>query len=138
MFGQLDQGLVSTELRRVFPTAIFVPCREIVTDFECLRRSKNIAVSVSTFSFLSAYLSDRSTNIYMPLYGLFNRIDRPDIDFVVDDSRFHYFDFPCIKWNADSSQIQEVITGRWDCPSGKAYMVKTRHTSMSLVFCVKR
>lgn len=107
--GQLDDGVISTHLRIAFPHAIFLPCRGILSDFECLRRSKNLSISVSTFSFLVGYLSNPGTTVHMPVYGGFNPQDRPDGEFLIRDPRFHYYRFPRIIWQASKTQIQEVI-----------------------------
>lgn len=108
--GQLDDGLISTQLRKTFKDAIFVPSRGIIQDFECLRRSKNLSIAVSTFSFLTAFLSDKNTNVYVPLYGLYNHRDRPDLDYIVNDPRFHYYEFPQINWKFTDQQIQNIIS----------------------------
>ena len=59
-------------------------------DFNTLRSSMNIALSISTFSWWAAWLSD-AHSIFMPRIGLFDPNTRPDINLVVDDeARYEY------------------------------------------------
>lgn len=111
--GQISDDKISLQLRRAFPNAIFISGRSVIQDFECLRRSKNLSIAVSTFSFLAGYLSDKNTTIvHVPLYGGFNRKDRLDSNFMVKDKRYHYYEFPSIKWSASEEQIKEVISDK--------------------------
>lgn len=108
--GQLDTGYITTELKKEFPSAIFVEGGNPLHDFECMRRSKNLSIAVSTFSFLAGFLSDNDTTIHMPVYGLFNREDRPELDYLVVDKRFHFYKFPRIRWCYSPEQINHIVS----------------------------
>lgn len=109
--GQIGDDPISTALKTEYPHAIFLSGREVILDFECLRRSKNMTVAVSTFSFLAGYLSE-NTVLHVPLYGFMNQRDRPDLNYIVKSPRYHYYEFPSIKWTASTDQIKEVISDK--------------------------
>lgn len=111
--GQLDDGVISKKLFENFPNAKFIKSRGIIQDFECLRRSKNLSVSVSTFSYLTALLSEDSI-CHIPLYGIFNRKDRPDLNFIYTNKRFHYYEFPQIHWENNQEQIRGLLNTQWE------------------------
>ena len=97
-FGQLTPSPYLDDLRAAFPDARFVPGRNPIHDFETIRRSRNIVVSVSTFTWLAAWLSE-AQQIFLPLAGLFNpmfgRIYGGGHDLVPrDDERYRMFLFP--------------------------------------------
>jgi hypothetical protein len=110
--GELGDDVVSKKLRQVFPQAIFPPKRELIDDFECMRKSSHLLVAVSTFSFLAGFLASDQTQVYVSLYGLYNHRDRPDCHFFINHPRYHYYRFPSIKWNASPQQLSEVISDR--------------------------
>ena len=92
--GQLGDNLYSCALRKEFKEALFVPAQTPLADFETIRKSKNIVLSVSTFSWLAAWLSN-AANIFMPVYGLFNPAQFQDHDFLpISDPRYTFFSFP--------------------------------------------
>ncbi|MCE2564527.1 hypothetical protein [Komagataeibacter sp. FNDCF1] len=70
-FGQLDDNAYVDSLRRAFPHARFIHGRGPEHDFAVLQRAANIAISVSTFSWLAAWLGS-AQRVYMPLGGMFN------------------------------------------------------------------
>lgn len=108
--GEIGNDCISLNLRTAFPQAIIIPSRGIIEDFECLRRSRNLSIAVSTFSFLAGYLSDSTTTVHVPLYGGYNPVDRPDSHFVIKHPKYHYYFFPSIKWTASQSQINQIIS----------------------------
>jgi hypothetical protein len=92
--GQLGDDPYCTALRSRFPGAIFLPTRGPLGDFETIRNSRHVVVSVSTFAWLAAWLSDADT-IFQPLAGFFSPGQRPDIDLLaLDDDRYRYFMLP--------------------------------------------
>jgi hypothetical protein len=93
-FGQISENPYIDELRRAFPMAPFVPGTSPIIDFEILRRSCNIAICVSTFSWLAAWLS-QAKRIFMPLTGLFNPFQHSRGWLVpVGDTRYKFDLFP--------------------------------------------
>jgi hypothetical protein len=89
-FGQLGDDSYSQSLRAAFPAARFIPGRNPEYDFDTLRRSVNIAPSVSTFSWLAAWLSE-AARIYLPVCGLFSPVQLPHMMYLpLDDPHFEY------------------------------------------------
>jgi hypothetical protein len=96
-FGQIGDDPYSDSLRQAFPDARFVVGRNPGYDFEVLRRSCNIAPSVSTFAWLAAWLSE-AERIYLPVGGFYNPIQHPRYNFLpVDDPIFEYILLPYSK-----------------------------------------
>ncbi len=93
-FGQLGNNPYCDELRRRFPAARFVSGNDARFDFNYLRRSVHIVPSVSTFSWLAAWISD-AKRIYLPLTGLLNPNQHRG-SFLVpqDDDRYEFYLFP--------------------------------------------
>lgn len=109
-YGQLGEDIYSQALRHEFPEAEFVPSRGAMADFQTLRNSKNIVLSVSTFSWLAAWLSETAEKIYMPLYLLFNPTGRADIDLIpVSDSRYVFDQFDASQWGSSEEELRGLI-----------------------------
>lgn len=70
-YGQVEENDYTNKLRREFPDAEFSTSQDAAVDFEVLRRSKNLALSISTFSWLAAWLGEANI-IYMPIGGMFD------------------------------------------------------------------
>jgi hypothetical protein len=93
-FGQLAEDEYSHSLRRSLPEARFVPGRGPEYDFEMLRRSVNIAPSVSTFAWLAAWLSE-AQKIFFPVGGLFSPVQHKLTMFLpLDDPSFEFILLP--------------------------------------------
>jgi hypothetical protein len=94
IMGQIDEGLYGGELRRAFPEARFIPSQGPIRDFQMVRSAHNIVPSVSTFSWLAAWLSDASA-IYQPLLGFYNPCHTREINLVsIGDPRWKFYLFP--------------------------------------------
>ena len=94
VFGQIADNPYVDELRRVLPGAVFQPGRNPLHDFEVIRRSRNIVVSVSTFAWLAAWLSDAS-RIILPVSGLFHPNQHKSTCLIPHgDPRYEYYLFP--------------------------------------------
>jgi hypothetical protein len=92
--GQTEDNVYMNELRRRFPDSVVVPPQGPLADFQTIRKARNIVVSVSTFSWLAAWLSDASA-IYLPVYGLFNPLQFPHPDLLpLGDRRYRFYLFP--------------------------------------------
>ena len=92
--GQLEDTPYSLALRARFPDARFLPSRGPAADFERIRRSRHIVPSVSTFSWLAAWLSSAST-IHFPVIGLFNPRQAKGTNLLpLDDARYRFTLFP--------------------------------------------
>lgn len=111
--GQLEPNAYTDALREAFPRATFHESQGPVRDFETLRRSKNLVVSVSTFSWLAAFLSD-AEQIFLPVNGLFNPQQFPDVDLLpLSDSRYRFYLFPINHAAEDFTSAHDAIEGQW-------------------------
>ncbi len=113
--GQLGQNVYTDELRARFPEAIFLPSLNPLADFQTIRRAQNIVLSVSTFAWLAAWLSEAQL-IVMPLAGLFNPDRCPTHDFIpYSEPQYSFYQFP----NYSAVQPAELmaslaaLNGRW-------------------------
>jgi len=87
-------------------------------DFDFLRSSRNIVLSVSTFAWWAAWLSDAS-RIYFPLAGIFDplqmeqRKPQERIDLVPSgDERYHFAPVDVSsQWKGDASDLARVLSG---------------------------
>jgi len=92
--GQLEDSLYMDALRARFPAARYVASGGAAVDFERIKRSRFIVPSISTFSWLAAWLSD-AEQIFMPVLGLFNPAQNRGVDLIpLWDSRYRFFQFP--------------------------------------------
>ena len=106
--GQLGEDYYSDILRRSFPNARFVASQGALADFDAIRLAEHIAVSVSTFSWLAAWFS-QAKSIHLPMLGIFNPVQRPDIWMLpTQDARYHFHRLPIRRWAATSAQISEL------------------------------
>jgi hypothetical protein len=110
--GQIhDHSRYGSELCRRFPTADFLIGRTPLEDLACLLSARNICMSISSFCWLGAWLSD-ANSIHMPIYGLYNPAQRPDINLVpIDDTRYVYYRFPVQRWSAESHLVDDLFNG---------------------------
>lgn len=96
--GQLDDGPYSQALKARFPHAEFVPHQGVLEDFEALRGAANVVCSISTFSWIAAWLSD-ARRVFLPVAGLFNPGQRPEVNLLpVDHERYVFHAFPVRRW----------------------------------------
>ncbi|WP_296014690.1 hypothetical protein [uncultured Agrobacterium sp.] len=110
--GQLEDSYYAEKLRERYPDAIYSKPQTAVEDFETLRRSSEIAVSISSFAWLAAWLS-HATTIHLPVAGMLNPAQRPDIDLLpLDDPRYKFYRFDQFKWNATPSDIETLWQSR--------------------------
>jgi hypothetical protein len=93
--GQTEPNPYTARLRALFPHALFRAPQDILIDFETLRQSTNLLIGVSTFAWLAAWLSRSAENIYMAVSGLFNPMQKTDVDLLpFGDPRYKFFLFP--------------------------------------------
>lgn len=80
-------------LRKSFPDARFPPHRSVISDFETVRNARHVALSVSSFSWLAAWLSDSAATIHMPLCGLFDPLGA-EMLVPANDARYRFYRVP--------------------------------------------
>ena len=110
IMGQLGDDPYSDEIRRRFSGCVFLPSRSAIEDFEIIRNSTNIAISVSTFSWIAAWLSKTAQTIHLPVSGILNPRQRGDVDLLpTRDERYRFYEFPVFPWKATEEQIQALL-----------------------------
>lgn len=106
--GQIGSDDYSLALMRWFPDAQVIPSLGVMNDFDMIRSAKHIVVSVSTFSWLAAWLSD-ATTIHLPALGILNPLQRPDIQLLPHrDSRYRFYEFPVRLWEGTTGQVNDL------------------------------
>lgn len=109
--GQVDgRDPYCVALRKEFGSAEFVEKPSGILDFFRIMNSKNIVMSVSSFSWLACWFSSHSAKIHMPLSGIFNPRQRSDVNLIpVNDDRYNFYLFPQANWRGTDSEIAELI-----------------------------
>lgn len=92
--GQIGEDNYSLALKKRFKNARFLPATSPMLDFQTIRSAQHIALSISSFSWLAAWLSETAVTIHMPFAGLFKpRIDGTNL-VPLSDSRYRYYKVP--------------------------------------------
>lgn len=92
--GQLEDNPYMEDLRRSFPNAAYLTGQSVEEDFAMLQDSKNVALSISTFSWLAAWLG-HAERIYLPMGGIFHPNFQRQQNFVVTgDPAYRYVLLP--------------------------------------------
>lgn len=93
--GQVDDSLYCRMLRQAFPEARFLDHVSPQRDFDLIRSAHNIVMGISTFSFISSWLSE-AANIYTQLWGFFSVPSfLGEIDLLpTQDARYKYHVLP--------------------------------------------
>jgi hypothetical protein len=114
-FGQLERNPYFDALHQELPDAIYRPGSDPLSDFQTVRKARNIVVCISTFVWLAAWLSD-AKHIVLPVYGLYNPLQFPNHDLLpLADERYTYFEFP-VHWAVPIEHAVEAhqqILGAW-------------------------
>jgi hypothetical protein len=107
--GQTFPSLYWDALRRHFPDCIVYEHRNWLEDFRFILHSTSIAVAVSSFAWLAAYLSETARRIYLPLFGFLNPLQRRDVDLVpVGDTRFRLAAFEVMRWAGAAEDLDRI------------------------------
>ncbi len=108
--GQLGDDPYTEHIMRRYPDALFRPSRGALVDFETIRRADEVVVSVSTFSWLAAWLS-RAARVHLPVSGFLDPRRRPDIDLLpTDDPRYLFYEFDARPWRATEADFARLWT----------------------------
>ena len=96
-------GAHAETLRRRFPSAVVPESGNAVLDFETMRQARTIALGVSSFAWLAAWLS-HGERIFMTVNGRFNPMQERSVDLLpFGDPRYRFHLFP-INYAAPSRQ----------------------------------
>lgn len=92
--GQTAPNDYTHRLRQHFPHARFLETGDAVQDFEILRGARTIAIGVSVFAWLAAWLS-HADRIFMAVSGFLNPMQDRFVDLLpFDDPRYRFHLFP--------------------------------------------
>lgn len=107
--GQTFPSVYWDALRRHFPGCIIYEHQNWLEDFRFILHSTNIAVAVSSFAWLAAYLSETARRIYLPLFGFLNPRQRVDVDLVpAGDARYRLAAFEVMRWAGAASDLDRI------------------------------
>jgi hypothetical protein len=96
--GELSDCPYFDALQKAFPCARYLLGGSVKSDFQTIRSAKNIAISVSSFAWLAAFLS-KAKQIHVPIAGMLNPKVRPDVDMLpLCDGRFMFHKIPEKVW----------------------------------------
>lgn len=114
LMGQIGDDWYSDALRRAFQGCRIIPSQGVLQDFEILRGATHVAMSLSTFSWIACWLSAAKT-IHMPVIGIFNPLQRPEINLLpASDPRYRFYGFDVRHWTATQPQIRALLEpGEW-------------------------
>lgn len=119
--GQLGDDDYSEAIRRRFAGCTILESVSPASDFELLRSAHSVVIGVSTFSWLATWLSPLTQQVFVPVSGIFNPAQRPDIDLLpLRDERYRFFEFPHEPWEARPEQRKALLQ------PGKTYREMTR------------
>ncbi len=94
LMGQLTPSPYLDELLVGLPGARLISSQGVMEDFSIIRNAKHIVISISTFSWLAAWLSN-AERIFFPVAGVFSPFQRPDINLLpLRDPRYRFDLFP--------------------------------------------
>ncbi len=118
-FGQLTPCGYLDALRSAFPDARFVDGRGAMEDFAVLRAARHLCLSVSTFSWVAAYIGE-AERIVLPMHGLLSPAScasfGTDLDLVPrDDPRYDHVLFP-VDYAVPAERVLDhhaTLEGRW-------------------------
>lgn len=92
--GQLEDNFYTASIRERFPDAKFLPSISPMCDFETIRNARHVALSVSSFSWLAAWISSTLQSIHMPICGLYNPLVTPAMLVPFGDPRYRFYGTP--------------------------------------------
>ena len=121
LVGQTADSFYMDALRQLFPHCVVLDHKDPVEDFRFILNSTNVAIAVSTFAWMAAYLSASARRIYMPEFGFLNPKQRGDIDLSpTNDARYRFARFEKLRWTADEAQIRHVLNPDLPMPPFRA------------------
>jgi len=89
--GQIDDNPYSDALRRRFAGAKFLARRSSIEDFTTIRQARHVVLSISSYAWLAAWLSETAQSVHMPIYGLFEPRLGQTFLLPVDDPRWRFY-----------------------------------------------
>ena len=107
--GQICDDKYSQTLKKEFGKYEMLTQASVLEDFETIRRAKNVAIAVSSFSWMATWLSKDAEKIYCPIAGFLHPDQRPDIDVLPSsDNRYVFFQFPVWYFKGGSDDYSKI------------------------------
>jgi hypothetical protein len=95
----IGDGLIGSslayKLKKGLGKVTMLESSDLLTDFNFLRKTANMCASISTFAWGAAWLRDRAAVTHIPSLGLFNPVQRPDLQPQLMDA--FVYQFPILK-----------------------------------------
>ncbi len=108
--GQTSSNWYTDALHAALPNARWLQSESWLQDFQTIRNASVVAIPVSTFAWLASWLSPEATKIYLPVLGLFNPAQRPDVDLLPSgDRRYEFRPFPVLRYFATKEQKEWLV-----------------------------
>ena len=131
--GELDESPYLHALRRTFPNAEYLPNMGVLADFQTIRRAPHIAIAVSSFSWIAAFLSNAQT-IHIPVAGMIDPRVRPDIDMLpTRDLRFNFHELAHDIWRDRYSSFFAPQESFRPMPRSEVNTIKSAATRKTFV-----
>ena len=128
IMGQVEPSFYCEELIDAFPQARIIPSQGAIRDFEMIRSAHNIVPSVSSFSWLAAYLSHASV-IHLPVTGFYNPALVRNVDLLpLHDPRFRYYLFPLANGMPERDALhyhRRLGQAWWQIPPSQLAFIKS-------------
>jgi len=111
--GQVDYERYRDKLMSAFPGARFIQPADPLSDFKTIMSAPQIVCSVSSFCWLAAWMALDAKQIIMPVYGLFDPRQRPDVDLIPhNDPRFSFLALDREEWRGSAQQMKALEDDR--------------------------
>ena len=108
--GQTSPSWYTNALRAALPDARWLQSESWLHDFQTIRYASVVAIPVSTFAWQASWLSPQATKIYLPVLGLFNPAQRPEIDLLpLGEARYEFRAFPVMRYFATKEQKKWLV-----------------------------
>jgi hypothetical protein len=88
--GQIGADAYSAALKRRFAGAKFLDPQSAIEDFTTIRKARHIVLSVSSFGWLAAWLSETVVSVQMPVSGLFDPRNGATFLLPLGDRRYRF------------------------------------------------
>jgi hypothetical protein len=92
--GQIEEDGYSLALKKRFKGARFLPPTSPIIDFQTIRNARHIVLSISSFAWLAAWLSENSVSVHVPVAGLFDPKVNDTNLLPLADPRYRYYQVP--------------------------------------------
>lgn len=94
-------------IQKVIPNSRMMPPGSVIEDFLRIYTAKSVIISLSSYAWLSSWLSQSVERIHVPYCGFLSHQNRPDIDlFDFKDERYHFHIMPNLDFNAVEDLLQ--------------------------------